>query len=151
KVNPADQPILYLALSSPTLPLYVEDECAQTNLPQRISTSARGAQVQIFGSQKYAVRAQLDPSAMAPLGIGIDEVQKALADSNVNLPTGTLWGPNQAFSVQATGQLTSAAAYRPLIVAYRNGSPVRLEQLGQVLDGVQTDKVASWYNDERAV
>ena len=151
KVNPADQPILYLALSSPTLPLYVVDEYAQTNLSQRISTIAGVAQVQIFGSQKYAVRAQLDPSAMATLGIGIDEVQKALADSNVNLPTGTLWGPNQAFSVQATGQLTSAAAYRPMIVAYRNGSPVRLEQLGRVLDGVQTDKVASWYNDERAV
>jgi HAE1 family hydrophobic/amphiphilic exporter-1 len=151
KVNPADQPILYLSLSSPTLPLYVVDEYAQTNLSQRISTIAGVAQVQIFGSQKYAVRAQLDPSAMATLGIGIDEVQRALADSNVNLPTGTLWGPNQAFSVQATGQLTSAAAYRPMIVAYRNGSPVRLEQLGRVIDGVQTDKVASWYNDERAV
>jgi HAE1 family hydrophobic/amphiphilic exporter-1 len=151
KVNPADQPILYLSLSSPTLPLYVVDEYAQTNLSQRISTIAGVAQVGIFGSQKYAVRVQLDPSAMATLGIGIDEVQKALADSNVNLPTGTLWGPNQAFSVQATGQLTSAPAYRPLIVAYRNGSPVRLEALGRVLDGVQTDKVASWYNDERAV
>jgi HAE1 family hydrophobic/amphiphilic exporter-1 len=151
KVNPADQPILYLSLSSPTLPLYVVDEYAQTNLAQRISTIAGVAQVQIFGSQKYAVRAQLDPNTMATLGIGIDEVQKALADSNVNLPTGTLWGPNQAFSVQATGQLTNAAAYRPLIVAYRNGSPVRLEQLGRVIDGVQTDKVASWFNNERAV
>ena len=151
KVNPADQPILYLSLSSPTLPLYVVDEYAETNLSQRISTIAGVAQVQIFGAQKYAVRAQLDPSAMATLGIGIDEVQKALTDSNVNLPTGTLWGPNQAFSVQATGQLMSAAAYRPMIVAYRNGSPVRLEQLGRVIDGVQTDKVASWYNDERAV
>jgi HAE1 family hydrophobic/amphiphilic exporter-1 len=151
KVNPADQPILYLSLSSPTLPLYVVDEYAQTNLAQRISTISGVAQVQIFGSQKYAVRAQLDPSAMATLGIGIDEVQKALADSNVNLPTGTLWGPSQAFSVQATGQLTTAAAYRPLIVAYRNGAPVRLEQLGRVIDGVQTDKVASWYNNERAV
>ncbi|HEY7654243.1 MAG TPA: efflux RND transporter permease subunit [Methylomirabilota bacterium] len=151
KVNPADQPILYLALSSPTLPLYVVDEYAQTNLAQRISTISGVAQVFIFGSQKYAVRAQLDPSALATLGIGIDEVQRALANSNVNLPTGTLWGPSQAFSVQATGQLTTAAAYRPLIVAYRNGSPVRLEQLGRVVDGVQTDKVASWYNDERAV
>ena len=151
KVNPADQPILYLALSSPTLPLYVVDEYAQTTMAQRISTVPGVAQVGIFGSQKYAVRAQLDPNAMATLGIGIDEVQKALADSNVNLPTGTLWGPNQAFSIQATGQLMSAAAYRPLIVAYRNGSPVRLEQLGRVIDGVQTDKVASWYRDERAV
>ena len=151
KVNPADQPILYLALSSPTLPLYIVDEYAQTTMAQRISTVPGVAQVGIFGSQKYAVRAQLDPSAMATLGIGIDEVQRALADSNVNLPTGTLWGPNQAFSVQATGQLTSAAAFRPLIVAYRNGSPVRLEQLGRVIDGVQTDKVASWYKNERAV
>jgi hydrophobic/amphiphilic exporter-1 (mainly G- bacteria), HAE1 family len=151
KVNPADQPILYLALSSPTLPLYVVDEYAETNLSQRISTISGVAQVQVFGAQKYAVRAQLDPNAMATLGIGIDEVQKALGDSNVNLPTGTLWGANQAFSVQATGQLMTAPAYRPMIVAYRNGSPVRLEQLGRVIDGVQTDKVASWYNDERAV
>ncbi|MGH7413180.1 MAG: efflux RND transporter permease subunit [Candidatus Rokuibacteriota bacterium] len=151
KVNPADQPVLYLALSSPTLPLYVVDEYAQTNLAQRISTISGVAQVQVFGSQKYAVRVQLDPNAMATLGIGIDEVQKAVTDGNVNLPTGTLWGPNQAFSVMATGQLTSAAAYRSLIVAYRQGSPVRLEQLGRVIDGVQTDKVASWYNDERAV
>ena len=151
KVNPADQPVLYLALSSPTLPLYTVDEYAQTNLAQRISTISGVAQVQVFGSQKYAVRVQLDPNALASRGIGIDEVQKALTQSNVNLPTGTLYGPYQAFSVQATGQLTNAAAYRPLIVAYRNGSPVRLEQLGRVIDSVQTDKVASWYNDDRSV
>ncbi len=151
KVNPADQPILYLSLSSPTLPLYTVDEYAQTMLAQRISTISGVAQVQVFGSQKYAVRVQLDPTALASRGIGIDEVQKAVAQANVNLPTGTLYGPNQAFSVQATGQLTDAAAYRPLIVAYRNGSPVRLQQLGRVIDSVQTDKVASWYNDERAV
>src|SRR6266542_4240172 len=151
KVNPADQPILYMALSSPTLPYYTVDEYAQTMLAQRISTISGVAQVQVFGSQKYAVRVQLDPRKLATLGIGIDEVQKAVAQSNVNLPTGTLYGTHQAFTVQATGQLTSAAAYRPLIVAYRNGSPVRLEQLGRVIDGVQTDKVASWYKDERAV
>ncbi|HEV8436864.1 MAG TPA: efflux RND transporter permease subunit [Methylomirabilota bacterium] len=151
KVNPADQPILYMALSSVTLPYYTVDEYAQTMLAQRISTISGVAQVQVFGSQKYAVRVQLDPSALATLGIGIDAVQKAVAQANVNLPTGTLYGPHQAFSVQASGQLTDAAAYRPLIVAYRNGSPVRLEQVGRVIDGVQTDKVASWYNDERAV
>jgi HAE1 family hydrophobic/amphiphilic exporter-1 len=151
KVNPADQPVLYLSLSSPTLPLYTVDEYAQTNLAQRISTITGVAQVQVFGSQKYAVRVQLDPRAMATLGVGIDEVQNAIAHSNVNLPTGTIYGQFQSFNVQATGQLTNAAAYRPLIVAYRNGSPVRLEQLGSVLDSVQTDKVASWYNDERSV
>ncbi len=151
KVNPADQPVLYLALTSSTLPLYAVDEYAQTMLAQRISTISGVAQVQVFGSQKYAVRVQLDPNALASRGIGIDEVEAAVSRANVNMPTGTLYGEHQAFSVQATGQLTSAAAYRPVIVAYRNGSPVRLEELGRVIDSVQTDKVASWYNDERAV
>ena len=127
------------------------DEYAQTMLAQRISTITGVAQVQVFGSQKYAVRVQVDPRAMATLGVGIDEVQNAIAQSNVNLPTGTIYGQYQSFNVQATGQLTNAQAYKPLIVAYRNGSPVRLEQLGNVLDSVQTDKVASWYKDERAV
>jgi hydrophobic/amphiphilic exporter-1 (mainly G- bacteria), HAE1 family len=151
KVNPADQPVLYLALSSPTLPLYMVDEYAQTSLAQRISTISGVAQVQVFGSQKYAVRVQLDPRALTTRGIGIDEVQQALGRSNVNMPTGTLYGQHQMFNVMATGQLQNAEAFRPLIVAYRNGSPVRLEELGRVIDGVQTDKVASWYNDERAV
>ena len=110
------------------------------------------AQVQVFGSQKYAVRVQLDPSALAtPRHRHRRGAEGASPQANVNLPTGTLYGPHQAFTVQATGQLTNAAAYRPLIVAYRNGSPVRLEELGRVIDSVQTDKVASWYNDERAV
>ena len=151
KVNPADQPVLYLSLSSTTMPLYTVDEYAQTNLSQRISTISGVAQVQVFGSQKYAVRVQLDPNALASRGIGIDEVEKAIAQGNVNLPTGTLYGRHQTFNVKATGQLYNAAAYRPLIVAYRNGSPVRLEQLGRVIDSVQTNKVASWYNTERAI
>ncbi|MBI2218899.1 MAG: efflux RND transporter permease subunit [Candidatus Rokubacteria bacterium] len=151
KVNPADQPILYMALSSPTLPLYVVDEYAQTFLAQRISTISGVAQVFIFGSQKYAVRVQVDPRALAARGIGLDEVEQAIARANVNKPTGTLSGPRQAVNVQATGQLTDAAAYRPLVVAYRNGSPVRLAEVGKVVDGVQSDKVAGWFNDERAI
>jgi hydrophobic/amphiphilic exporter-1 (mainly G- bacteria), HAE1 family len=151
KVNPADQPVLYMALSSPTLPLYTVDEYAQTFLAQRISTISGVAQVTIFGSQKYAVRVQVDPRALAARGIGLDEVEAAVARANVNKPTGTLWGPSQAYNVQATGQLLDATAYRPIIVAYRNGSPVRLEELGRVVDGVQTDKVAGWFNGERAV
>src|SRR5437667_90267 len=122
KVNPADQPVIYLSLSSPTQPLYVVDEYAQTNLGQRISTISGVAQVQVFGSQKYAVRVQVDPRELAARGIGIDEVQSAVAQANVNKPTGTLYGQHQSFVVQATGQLTDAAAYRPLIVTYRNGS-----------------------------
>jgi len=151
KVNPADQPIIYLALSSPTLPLYAVNEYADTFIAQRISMIDGVAQVQVFGSQKYAVRAQLDPKALASRQIGINEVANALENSNVNLPTGTLDGKSQAYTIQATGQLYDAAAYRPLIVAYRNGSPVRLQELGRVIDTVENDKVANWFNNTRAV
>ncbi len=151
KVNPADQPILFMALSSPTLPLSVVNEYAETLIAQRISMISGVAQVQVFGAQKYAVRVQVDPKALATRGIGIDEVTDAIRDANVNLPTGTLWGSHQAFSLQASGQLMVAANYRPIIVAYRNGSPVRLEDLGQVLDSVENDKQASWHIRTRAV
>jgi HAE1 family hydrophobic/amphiphilic exporter-1 len=151
KVNPADQPILFMALSSATLPLYTVDEYAQTFLAQRISTISGVAQVTVFGSQKYAVRVQVDPRALASRGIGINEVEAAIAAGNVNKPTGILSGTHQTVNVQATGQLTDAAAYRPLVVAYRNGAPVRLDELGRVIDGVQTDKVAGWFNADRAV
>ncbi|HJX03339.1 MAG TPA: efflux RND transporter permease subunit [Dehalococcoidia bacterium] len=151
KVNPADQPVLYLALSSPILPISTVYEYADTFIAQRISMISGVAQVQVFGSQKFAVRAQLDPRALANRKIGINEVGNALAMGNVNLPTGTLQGEKQAFTIQATGQLYNAAAYRPLIVAYRGGSPVRLEELGRVIDSVENDKSANWYNNERAV
>jgi HAE1 family hydrophobic/amphiphilic exporter-1 len=151
KVNPADQPVIYLALSSPTLPLSAVNEYADTLMAQRISMVSGVAQVQIYGSQKFAVRAQLDPRALASRRIGIDEVTDALSKGNVNLPTGTLWGKDKAFTVQATGQLYDAAAYRPLIVAYRNGSPVRLDELGRVIDSVENDKVANWYNNTRSI
>jgi HAE1 family hydrophobic/amphiphilic exporter-1 len=150
KVNPADQPIIYMSVSSPTLPLSVVDRYADTFMAQRISMVSGVAQVQVFGEQKYAVRVQLDPKALASRSIGIDEVTDAIQKANVNLPTGTLYGTHKAFTVQATGQLTQASAYRPLIVAYHNGSPVRLEELGNVLDSVQNDKVAAWYNDARS-
>ncbi|PYQ22782.1 MAG: acriflavine resistance protein B [Acidobacteria bacterium] len=151
KVNPADQPVLYLALSSPTLPLSQVDEYAETLIAQRVSMVSGVAQVQVFGSQKYAVRVQLDPSRLASREIGVDEVSAAVQQGNVNLPTGTLWGRPQALTVEASGQLTDAAAYRPLIVTYRNGSPVRLEDLGRVIDSVENDKVASWFTGTRAI
>ena len=151
KVNPADQPVIYLALSSPTLPLSTVDDYAETFIAQRISMISGVAQVSVFGSQKYAVRAQVNPMALATRKIGIDEVGNALALGNVNLPTGTLDGTKQAFTIQATGQLYDADSYRPLIVAYRNGSPVRLEQLGRVIDSVENNKVANWYNNVRSI
>ena len=151
KVNPADQPILYLALTSPALPLYTLNEYGETLMAQRISMVSGVAQVTVFGAQKYAVRLQLDPKALASRGIGIDEVARAVQKANVNLPTGTLYGPQQALTIQATGQLTDAAAYRPIIVAYRHGHPVRLEELGRAIDSVENDKTAAWYIDQRSV
>ncbi len=150
KVNPADQPIIYMSIGSKTLPLSTVDHYADTVMAQRISTISGVAQVQVFGEQKYAVRARIDPKALAARGIGIDEVTTAIQHANVNLPTGLLTGANKAFSVQANGQLLDSAAYRPLIVAYRNGSPVRLEELGQVIDSVQNDKVAMYQNGIQA-
>jgi HAE1 family hydrophobic/amphiphilic exporter-1 len=145
KVNPADQPILYVALTSKTMPLWTLDEYAETRIAQRISMVSGVAQVQVLGAQKYAVHAQVDPHTLASRQIGINEVESALRGWNVNLPTGTITGPQRAFTLQATGQLMNAAAYRPLVVAYRNGSPVRLEELGNVIDSVEDDKTASWF------
>ena len=151
KVNPADSPILYYALTTQTLPLSQLDEYGETFLAQRISMVAGVAQVQVYGPQKYAVRIQLDPQALATRRLGIDEVAAAVAAGNVNLPTGILWGPHRAYTVQANGQLADAAAFRPLIVAYRNGAPVRLQDLGRVLDDVQDNRSAAWFNGTRAI
>ena len=151
KVNPADQPILFLALSSPTVKLSTVDEYAETLIAQRISMVSGVAQVQVNGAQKYAVRVQLDPLALASRGVGIDEVSDAVQKANVNLPTGVLWGKHEALTVQANGQLSDAAAYRPIIVTYREGSPVRLEEVARVTDSVENDKVASWYSGTRAI
>ncbi len=150
KVNPADQPILYMSVSSKILPLSTVDEYADTLMAERISMVSGVAQVQVFGEQKYAVRVQLDPELLATRAIGIDEVTAAIQKGNVNLPTGTLDGRQKGFTVQATGQLMNAAAFRPLIVAYRDGAPVHLEELGNVIDSVQNNKVAAWYGDTRA-
>ncbi|HXF18762.1 MAG TPA: efflux RND transporter permease subunit [Burkholderiales bacterium] len=151
KVNPADAPIFYLALTSTTLPMSTVDEYAQTLLAQRISTISGVAQVQVLGSQKYAVRIQLDPKALASRGIGIDEVAEAINHHNTNLPTGTLYGANRAYTVESNGQLMNAAAFRPVVIAYRNGAPVRLNEIGRVIDSVENDKLAAWLNDERGI
>lgn len=151
KVNPADQPVLYLTLSSPTLLLSAIDEYAETLLAQRISMIDGVAQVSVFGSQKYAVRAQVDPNLLAARGIGMDQVQQAIEQSNANLPTGALEGPANTLRVEANGSLKDASAYRSIIVAYQNGSPVRLGELGRVIDSVENNKTASWFNDTRAI
>ncbi|MBI5440340.1 MAG: efflux RND transporter permease subunit [Deltaproteobacteria bacterium] len=147
KVNPADDPILYLALTSKTLPLSKVNEYGETLMAQRISMVQGVAQVQVFGSQEYAVRIQLDPRRLASRGIGIEEVASAVQKGNVNLPTGTLWGPDKALTLKAPGQVEDAKGFRSMVVAYRGGAPVRLEDLGSVVDSVQNDKVAAWFID----
>jgi len=151
KVNPADAPVLMVALSSDTLPLADVNEYAETLLAQQVSTVSGVSQVNVWGQAKYAVRAQLDPAAMAARGIGIDEVESAMRRGNSNLPTGTLNGRYHAYDVQAQGQLENADAYRQLIVAYRNGAPVRLEELGRVKDSVENERSAAWYNGKRGM
>ena len=151
KVNPADAPILYLAFTSPTMNLSDLNEYAETTVAQRISMVSGVAQVAVYGSQKYAVRVQLDPKALASRQIGIDEVTQAVRSGNVNLPVGTLYGSQQAFQLETNGQLMRAKDYAPLIVAYRNGSPVRLGELGQVIDSVENDKSANWFNGMRGM
>src|SRR2546423_99135 len=151
KVNPADQPIIYFALTSRTMPLSQLDEYGETFMAQRISMVPGIAQVQVFGGQKYAVRVQLDPTSLANRGIGIDEVAAAIGSQNVSMPTGTLWGINRASTIKANGQLANAQQFRQMVVAYRNGAPVHRDGLGQILDDVENNKVASWHNGDRPV
>ncbi|MFN9754554.1 MAG: efflux RND transporter permease subunit, partial [bacterium] len=146
KVNPADQPVLYIALTSKILPLYSLHEYADTMMAQRMSMVPGVAQVQIMGSQKYAVRIQVNPDALASRHLGIDQIEAAIRRHNVNIPTGTLYGKDQMVTIHATGQLTSADAYKPMIVAYVDGSPVRLDEIATVTDSVEDDKAASWFN-----
>ena len=144
KVNPGDQPVIFLALRSATLPLSTVNEYAET-IGQRISMVSGVAQVQVFGAAKYAVRVDVDPRQLSARGIGIDEVATAIQSANVNLPTGTIYGPDRAFTVLANGQLFRAAAYGPLVIAYRNGNPVRLNEVARVYDGIEQDKSANFY------
>jgi len=151
KVNPAEQPVIYLAVYSDVLPVWKVDDYAETLMAERISMVSGVAQVQVYGARQYAVRVQLDPKKLAAYGVGLDQVANAIQQGNVNLPTGNLEGTHKAFTLQATGQLMDAAAYRPLIVAYHNGSPLRLAQLGQVIDSVQEDKVVNWYDGHQGM
>ena len=150
KVNPSDQSIFFIILRSKTLQLSTLDEYAQSNLAQRISTVSGVAQVNVFGSQKFAVRVDVDPRELAARSIGIDEVATAIQNANSNLPTGTIYA-EKTFSVETNGQLMRGAAYGPTIIAYRNGNPVRLDEVAHVYDGVENDKTASWSNNERCI
>jgi HAE1 family hydrophobic/amphiphilic exporter-1 len=151
KVNPGSAAVLQMTLTSATLPLSTLNEYAEINIGQRLSTIAGVAQVTIFGPQKYAVRVQVDPDLLAIRGIGLDDVQRALAAASSTTPVGALSGPQKAATLQADTQPTKASGYEPLIIAYRNGAPVRLGDVARVIDGVQSDKSGNWYNGKRAI
>jgi HAE1 family hydrophobic/amphiphilic exporter-1 len=151
KVNPADSPVLFLTLSSPTLPLSQLDRYAQNLLAQRLSMVTGVAQVNVFGSQKFAVRVDVDPTQLASRQIGIDQVAQAISSANVNRPTGTLFGPDRNYVIDASGQLLDAAGYNAIVVAWRNGSPVRLNEVANVYAGVENERNAGWYNGARTI
>ncbi len=144
KNNPSDGPIIYMGVTSPTLPMYKLSEYAETMIAQRISAVSGVAQVMVMSSQKYAVHIQLDPNKLSSRKIGINEVDQSIKDWNVNMPTGALFGPHKAYNIKADGQLMNAGAYKKAVVAYRNGAAVRLEDLGTIIDGVEDDKSSSY-------
>ena len=151
KANPADQPILFIAMQSATMPMYELDKYAENLLARQLSTLPGVALVNVYGSQIYAVRVQLDPYALAARHIGIDQVASAIKNANVNAPTGTLNGPSQATLIHASGQLTSGAEYARQIIAWRNGAPVRIRDVGQALDSVQNNRAGNWFNGSRSI
>ncbi len=151
KQNPAAAPFLNLALTTNLLPLTELDEYAETTIAQRLSMVEGVATVLVNGSMKYAVRVQLDPARLATLGIGAAQVAALIGQNNVLLPTGVLYGTDKTLTVTASGQMSNAADFSRLIVAYRNGAPVRLGDLGPVVDDIQNDKSAAWYADKNTV
>ncbi|ABE04728.1 RND family efflux transporter [Rickettsia bellii RML369-C] len=151
KVNPADAPIFYISLTSDTLPLYTVDYYAETIMAERLSMLPGVAQVQVYGSQQYAVRVQVDPVKMAANNIGLDQVSSIISSSNVNLPTGALYGKDIYSSIQAPGQLQNAKEYNDLILTYRNGSPLFLKNIGKAIDSVANNKIAAWYRDKPGI
>jgi hydrophobic/amphiphilic exporter-1 (mainly G- bacteria), HAE1 family len=151
KVNPGDFPVLYISLISPTLPLHVVDEYGEITLAQQISQLPGIAQVLVYGAQKFAVRVQVDPVAAATRNISLDDIRSVVTKTNSNTPVGTLNGPSQSVTLTASAAMTKAEEYRKVVVAYRNGAPVYLDQVARVIDGVENDKIASWFNNDRAV
>jgi len=151
KTNPADAPVVLLAVSSATAPIQVVDEYAENVLGQQISQLPGVSEVEVYGSKKYATRVQVDPAAAAARNISLDDIRRVLAATDSNAPVGTLNGPNQNVTLVATNAMRKAEEYKNVVVAWRNGAPVKLEEIANVIDSVQNDQVASWYNDKLSV
>ena len=151
KVNPGDFPVLYVSLRSDTVPLSTVDDYAETVLAPQISQLPGIAQVLVYGAQKFAVRVQVNPTEAAARNISLDDVRNVVAKANSSTPVGTLTGPKQSVTLTATSAIEHAADYRDVVVAYRKGAPVKLNQIARVIDSVENDKIATWFNDARAI
>ncbi|HET9415633.1 MAG TPA: efflux RND transporter permease subunit [Pseudolabrys sp.] len=151
KVNPGDFPVLYISMRSDTMPLSAINEYAETVLAPQISQLPGVAQVLVYGAQKFAVRVQVDPVAAAARNISLDDIRSVVAKANSSAPVGTLQGKEQAVTLLATGAMLHAADYRDVVVAYRNGAPIKLSEVARVIDSVENDKIATWFNDSRAI
>jgi len=151
KVNPGDFPVLAISVNSPNLPLSKVNEYAESLIAPQISQLPGVAQVEVYGSQKFAIRVQVDPVAAAARNVSLDDVRRVIAQTNSNAPVGTLYGPQQNVTLLATSAMRSAEEYRKVVVAYRNGAPIKLEEIANVVEGVENNRVASWLNDNRSV
>src|SRR6476659_7804726 len=151
KVNPADFPVLFVSLGSATLPLSAVNEYGDITIGQALSQIPGVAQVLIYGTQKFAIRVQADPEAAAARGLSLDDIRTAVSRANSSTPVGTLHGPKQDVALQASGQMDKAADYSRVVVAWRNGSPVKLDEVAKIYDSVENDKIATWLNGERAI
>jgi HAE1 family hydrophobic/amphiphilic exporter-1 len=151
KVNPADFPVLFVSLGSATLPLSAVNEYGDITIGQALSQIPGVAQVLIYGAQKFAIRVQADPEAAAARGLSLEDIRAAVSRANSSTPVGTLNGPKQDVALQASGQMDKAVDYRQVVVAWRNGSPVKLDEVARIYDSVENDKIATWLNDERAI
>ena len=151
KTNPGDSPVLFIGLVSPTLPLSKTNDYAEQIFAQQISQIAGVSQVQIFGQQKYAVRIQVDADAAAARNLTLNDVRNAVAQANSNSPVGVIKGKSQNITLEATGQMERAEPYRPLVVAWRNGAPIRLDEIARVREGVENESIGAWFGDDRAI
>src|SRR6202022_2891943 len=150
-INPSDFAILFISLGSETLPLSAVNEFGDITIGQALSQIQGVAQVLIFGAQKFAIRVQADPEAAAARGLSLEDIRAAVSRANSSTPVGTLNGPKQDVALQASGQMDKAIDYRQVVVAYKNGSPVKLDEVAKIYDSVENDKIATWLNDHRAI
>src|SRR5664279_224562 len=151
KVNPGDFPVLFISMRSDTMPLSLVDDYAETVVAPQLSQLPGVAQVSVYGAQKFAVRVQVDPAAAAARNISLDDIRNVVAKTNSSTPVGTLTGPKQSVTLTATSAIEHAADYRDVVVAYRNGAPIKLSEVARVIDSVENNKIATWFNDARAI